>query len=71
MHKIIRQSRDPPTMDGKIQALLQVMDFDCCEVVICAPGDIIIFGVGDYHAVITVYPLVTPINEQVALICGK
>ena len=71
MHKIIRESRDPQTMDGKIQALLKVMDYDCCEVVICDPGDIMIFGEGDYHAVITVYPLGTPIKEQVALICGK
>ena len=71
-HTIIRESKKfAVTVDEKIKAIIKVMQYEFCEVVVCAPGDIVVFRAGDYHAVITVYPEETPVTEQYALLCGK
>jgi len=47
------------------------MEEETCEVIIALPGDLVIFLAGDWHAVLTVYPLKTPKNKQYAFVQGN
>ena len=43
---------------------------DGAVVAICRPGDTMVFKLGTQHAVLTVYPEGTPVEKQLALVCG-
>jgi len=53
------------------EGILKAMEEKSCEVIIALPGDLVIFRAGDRHAVLTVYPLGTPIKGQYAFLLGN
>jgi len=51
--------------------ILKAMEEKTCEVIIALPGDLVIFRAGDWHAVLTVFPLGTPIKKLYAFLMGN
>jgi hypothetical protein len=54
-----------------IAATMAIAERDECEVVICQPGDTMIFRPCDAHSVFTVFARGTPASEQWAILNGQ
>ncbi len=59
------------TFNSDIEHMMAVIEHPGVEVIVALPGDTVVFRSSDCHAVITVYPKGTVIDEQYAIVHGN